>query len=84
MFFNQWYLCSTMAVSKYGLKLELFWGEIKDSTPCQHLAKLEELIWVSITPDVTIKLVNSMPRHCQVVITAHGGLTKYTCMYSIY
>ena len=60
--------------------IEHLWGEIKrrmDNTPCKNLTELIFATWRSITPDVTTKLVDYMPRRCQAVLAAHGGPTKY-------
>lgn len=43
----------------------------------ENLKERIEQIWNEITPEVTSKLVDSMPRRLQAVIDAKGYPTKY-------
>ena len=42
-----------------------------------ELFKIIEDEWYKLDVDLLQRLVHSMPRHCQAVIDAEGGMTKY-------
>lgn len=63
--------------------IEHLWDEVDrqiDRTVVINVGSLKKEIirvWESITPDVTKKLVESMPRRLQAVLDAKGGSTRY-------
>lgn len=63
--------------------IEHLWDEIDrriDRTSVNTIEQLKAKIietWISVEPEVTKKLVDSMPRRLQAVIDAKGGNTRY-------
>lgn len=65
--------------------IEHLWAELerriqkRDVRPKNKTELMEALVeeWSQISPDVTAKLVDSMPKRCKAVLQAKGGHTSY-------
>ena len=63
--------------------IEHLWAHMKrklKNLKPKNIRELKEMlimIWNEITPDITAKLVDSMPRRVEAVLHAKGSNTKY-------
>src|SRR3569623_114602 len=58
------------------LKLQLKQRKVYPKTKEQLWGYVQEE-WAKLPPDLLLKLADSMPKRCQVVIAAHGGPIDY-------